>query len=63
MGISMPLHSGLAVPLGGLGVVLVHTLAVIVHEAEEVLGGSVTLSGGKPEPLHCFIIVLRNSIS
>ena len=46
----MALLGGPAIPADGLGVVLRHTPAVAVHDAEAELGGGMALLGGHAKP-------------
>jgi hypothetical protein len=47
--VGMALLGGLALPVGGFGVVLRQALARVVHRAQEVLRLGVALLGGEPE--------------
>ena len=57
----MPLLGGFAIPLHRLGVVLRDTPAFVIHEAEVVLGISISLIRRLAIPLHRLGVVLRDT--
>ena len=59
----MPLIGGQAVPAHRLGVIFRHTLAVVVHQTEEVLGVGVPLIGGQPVPARRLGVIFRHTLA
>ena len=60
--VGVALIGGEAIPLQGLGVVLRHALAIVVHEAEIVLRAGVALVGGEAIPFQRLGVVLRHAL-